>query len=53
MTRKERRQTLSEHNDPINYTCGRCMQVHKFNSETPYECLNQPKEEDGISQEND
>lgn len=36
--RNKRKQVRAEHNDPINYTCGVCMQVHGFNSEKPYVC---------------
>jgi len=38
MTRKDRRETVAEHNDPINYVCGHCRRVNEFDSEKPYEC---------------
>lgn len=38
MGRKERRVKLAEHNDPINYTCGICRQVHVFDAEKPFVC---------------
>ena len=28
----------SEQHDPINFTCGRCRYVHKFEKENPYFC---------------
>jgi len=45
MTRKERKKTKGEHNDPINFTCGVCKQVHVFNSEEPYKCENIEEED--------
>ena len=30
----------SEQHDPINYTCGICRRVHKFDSKLPYVCEN-------------
>ncbi len=38
MTRKTRKKTKAEHNDPINFTCGSCMQVHEFDLNRPYLC---------------
>jgi len=34
--RKERRESSI---DPINFTCGICKQVHKFNSDDEYKCI--------------
>jgi len=35
---KERQATRAQNNDPINYTCGTCQQVHPFDSQNPYIC---------------
>ena len=43
--RKERQETRAQHKDPINYTCGECRRVHKFNSKKPYIC--EDKKADG------
>ena len=36
--RNQRKKHRSEEHDPINYTCGKCKRVHKFDSEKPYVC---------------
>jgi len=38
MGNRERKVIRAEHNDPINFTCGICKQVHEYNSEDPYRC---------------
>lgn len=38
--RKMRADKRAENQDPINFTCGVCMQVHEFISGKPYECTN-------------
>jgi len=38
MGNKERKKVRAEHNPPINFTCGLCRKVHKYNPETPLEC---------------
>ena len=40
MTRKQRRESVAEHSDPINFTCGICRQVHVFDSEKGLTCYN-------------
>ena len=42
--RKKRKEIKEQHNNPINYTCGECRRVHKFNPEKPYIC--EDKKED-------
>jgi len=36
--RKIRADKRATYGDPINFTCGICHQVHKFNSDKPYDC---------------
>jgi len=38
MARSDRKESRAAHSEPLNYTCGLCRQVHKFNSEKPYVC---------------
>ena len=33
-----RAEKRAERNNPINFTCGVCAQVHPFDSENPYDC---------------
>jgi len=46
---KQRQAHRAKYLDPINYTCGECRQVHKFDKEKPYECPNKKEVEDGSS----
>lgn len=36
--RNKDKEKAALHEDPINYTCGKCKRVHKFISENPYVC---------------
>ena len=36
--RKDRALKRAEHSDPINYTCGICRRVHRFDKANPYIC---------------
>jgi len=36
--RKMRAEKRAQSTNPINFTCGECFQVHKFDSEYPYKC---------------
>ena len=36
---KKRADQRGEHNNPINFTCGVCKQVHSFDEKNPYECI--------------
>jgi len=47
--RQNRKDRGAEHQDPINFTCGICKQVHRFNVEMPYQCvlIDTTKESDG------
>lgn len=44
---KKRADLRAKHKDPINFTCGVCGQVHKFDKENPYICPNKKDEEEG------
>ena len=50
---KARQKMRAEHNDPINFTCGICKQVHSFKKEAkdPYLCILKDEVKDGITQE--
>lgn len=41
--RKMRAEVRAESNDPINYTCGVCHQVHKFDKDKPFICDDFPE----------
>jgi len=43
--REERKKKRMENQNPINYTCGECKQVHKYDSVNPYICENKIGEE--------
>ncbi len=45
MGHKERQKVRAENNDPINFTCGVCMQVHEFNE--GLKCTNIEEETNG------
>lgn len=34
----DRSEKRAKHSDPINYTCGACRKVHKFDRNNPYVC---------------
>lgn len=40
MGNKERKVVRAENNDPINFTCGVCKQVHPYVKEAHLECPN-------------
>jgi len=42
--RKLRAEKRQKQEAPINYTCGHCAQVHKYDKEKPYKCPNIKKE---------
>jgi len=46
MGNRQRKVIRAENNDPINFTCGECKQVHKFNE--GYKCTNEEVIESGI-----
>lgn len=43
--RKKRAEVREAGNDPVNYTCGVCKQVHKFNPDKPYICEKEGEKE--------
>jgi len=43
---KDRAKKRAEHSNPINYTCGECRQVHKFDKKHPYICEDNIKKND-------
>ena len=40
--RKEKKELIAKHNPPINFTCGGCKRVQKFDSKNPYFCKDCP-----------
>jgi len=55
MGNRERKKVRAENNDPINFTCGNCKRVQKFEGvyECPYcaYCKIKKEEDNGISAE--
>jgi len=43
MGNRQRKAVRAENNDPINFTCGKCRQVHKYTE--GFNCPNMPMSE--------
>jgi len=42
---QDRKEERARHADPINFTCGECRKVHKFNGS--YDCTDKKEEIEG------
>lgn len=43
--RAARRKKQVDSENPINFTCGECHQVHPYDSENPYACPDKEEED--------